>query len=287
MQSPDSHPVSNRVVVQPEVKQLPAGDVAFLPRSHRGDRRIDRLGSNSDHGGFADRDGSVRNRRRNHSHEGRGDRSSRQRPGPGGGRVPAVDAAFRLVRAQPRGLVARHRNRARPPADERRDRRPCRHRPERPDARPGRAGHRQRSAPAGDPLERPAHASRVRGDRVHRRARAADRIDRQPRTRRLHRSQADLDAPPRARAVRPPRARGAPEGLRTAAAVPRACHRRLRRVRNAAARRRRAPVERRDAERAPARSGLAAAGAGEPNHLRGDGRVPLTRTPTRAARSWA
>ena len=69
----------------------------------------------------------------------------------------------------------------------------------------------------GDPLERPAHRSRVRRDRGARRARPADRADRKPRADRLHRAEAPLAAPARARGVRAHRARDAAEGLRPAA----------------------------------------------------------------------
>ena len=56
-----------------------------------------------------------------------------------------------------------------------------RHRALRADARPRGARLRGPRAAAGDPLERPAHRRRVRGDRGDARARAADRADGQPR----------------------------------------------------------------------------------------------------------
>ena len=70
-----------------------------------------------------------------------------------------------------------------------------------PDARPGRARRRRPRAAPGDPVERPAHRRRVRGDRADDRARAADRADRQPRAARLHGAQAAVAAPPRARGL--------------------------------------------------------------------------------------
>ena len=106
----------------------------------------------------------------------------------GRGRVPALDPSARLGRAGPGGLAARDRGRAR-----------------RLDVEPGRSGSparctassrsttATRSAP-GDPLERPAHGSRVRRDRGARRAGAADRADRQPRADGLHRAEAPLAA---------------------------------------------------------------------------------------------
>ena len=67
------------------------------------------------------------------------------------------------------------------------------------DARARRARRRRARAAPGDPLERPAHRRRVRGDRGAGRARAADRADRQPRADRLHGAEAALAAPARAR----------------------------------------------------------------------------------------
>ena len=84
--------------------------------------------------------------------------------------------------------------------------------------------------PAGDPLERPAHRRRVRGDRGARRLRPARRADRQPRADRLHGAQAAVAAQARARALRPHRARDAAQGLRAAAAHRRAGDRRRRRL---------------------------------------------------------
>ena len=102
-------------------------------------------------------------------------------------------------------------------------------------------------AASGDPLERPAHGSRVRRDRGARRARAADPADGQPRADRLHGAEAPLAPPPRARDVRPDRARPAAEGLRPAAADRRARDRRRGRLGHAPLRRREPPLERRGA----------------------------------------
>ena len=55
------------------------------------------------------------------------------------------------------------------------------HRPQRSDARTGRAGRARPRDPPRDPLERRPHGRRVRRDRGAGRARAADRADRQPR----------------------------------------------------------------------------------------------------------
>ena len=86
------------------------------------------------------------------------------------GGLRAVDAAAGLVGAGSRGLDARERESARPPRCGCPPRRPLR-----PDAR-ARLPRRARARPApGDPVERPAHGSRVRGDRGARRARAFDR----------------------------------------------------------------------------------------------------------------
>ena len=146
---------------------------------------------------------------------------------------------------------------------------------------------RPRAAP-GDPLERPAHAARVRRDRGARRPRAADRADRQPRADRLHRAEAPVAARPRARGLRADRARPAAEGLRAPAADRRARDRRRRRVRHAAVRRRARALERRGARRLEIAPRVAAARARVAGGSGDAGGVPsppapATRPPARSA----
>ena len=102
----------------------------------------------------------------------------------------ALHAAAGLGRAGPGGLVARDAGGARAA----RRRRGGRDRAVGPDARARRARRRRAGAAPGDPVERPAHGRRVRGDRAADRARAADRGDRQPRADRLHRAEAAVAA---------------------------------------------------------------------------------------------
>ena len=130
----------------------------------------------------------------------------------------------------------------------------------RPDARarlPRRAGTR---AASGDPLERPAHGRRVRGDRGARRARAPDRADRESRADGLHRAEAAVAAPPRASGLRAHPPRRAAEGLRPPAPDRRVGDRRRGRLGHAALRRRRTTLERRGPVRARAPARMAAAG---------------------------
>ena len=130
-----------------------------------------------------------------------------------------------------------------------------------PDARPRLPRRARPRAPAGDPLERPAHGRGVRRDRGACRARAADRADREPRPHRLHCAQAPLAAPTRARDVRTHPPHPASEGLRAAPAHGRARDRRGGRVGDAPLRRRPPPLERGGAGRARAACGVAAPGA--------------------------
>ena len=162
-----------------------------------------------------------------------------------------------LGRAGSRGLGARGRGGTGRPEG----RRGGRHRALRADARPGRP-RRGRARPApGDPLERPAHGRRVRGDRGAHRARAPGRADPQPRADGLHRPEAPLAAPPRARRLRADRARPPPEGLRPPGAHGRAGDRRRRRLGNAPLRRRVTALERRGARGARAAGRVAPARA--------------------------
>ena len=188
-------------------------------------------------------DRSLRHRRR-HLGASRASRSTRtgacSRPRR---RLPALDAATRLVRAGPRGLVARHRVRARAPA-----RRP----PARPPASvcPARCTGWWRSTQH-DHVLRPAilwndQRTQAECEEIEADARtpAADRAHRQPRAAGLHRAEAPVAAPPRARRLRADRPDRPAQGLRPAPPLRRARHRRLRRVRHAAARRRGPPLER-------------------------------------------
>ena len=121
-----------------------------------------------------------------------------------------------------------------------------------------------------DPLERPAHAGRVRRDRVDDRARAADRPDRQPGAHRLHRAQAPVAETPRTGHLRADRQNRAPQGLRPPPPHRRPRHRRLGRIRNGVARRGQPPLERRGTRRPSNRAGLATDRPREPGHVRGD-----------------
>ena len=109
-------------------------------------------------------------------------------------------AASRLVRAGPRGLVARrrrHRRHARPRA---RPRRPARHRPLGPDARRGLPRPRRQGAAPGDPLERRPRHGGMRRDRGRLPARPRGR--RQHRDAGLHRAEDRLAAQARAGGLR-------------------------------------------------------------------------------------
>ena len=86
----------------------------------------------------------------------------RRRAGRRRARLPAVDAASRLERAGPRGLVARRGGGAR--GARRRQR--GGHRAVGPDARPRRARRGRPPAAPRDPVERRAHAGAVRRDRA-------------------------------------------------------------------------------------------------------------------------
>ena len=141
-----------------------------------------------------------------------------------------------------------------------------------PDARARHARRVRPAGPARDPVERPAHGGRVRGDRGAGRVRPAGRADGQPRADRVHGAQAAVAAQARAGQLRARGARDAPQGLRPAEADRRAGDRRRRRLRHAAAGRRAAAVERRGARRAGDRAVLAAAGARVARGVRPDAR---------------
>ena len=157
----------------------------------------------------------------------RGRRASR-------GVVSAVDAAARLGGAGSGRLGARVRDGAR-----RARRRRAGGRAVGPDARARLARRGRRAAAAGDPLERPAHRSGVRGDRAPHRPRPADRADGQPGAHGLHRAEAALAAHARARRLRAHPLDPAAEGLRAPQALRPAGDRRRGRLRDVALRRRR------------------------------------------------